>query len=131
MWWLAEFAAAQLSEEDWQKEVCRYLNEQGWWWVHIPNARGAMTRGITGKKGFPDLFAIHPRRKRLVFIELKKEGGYPTAEQRIWHSLLALCGAEVYVWRPSDWRTVRTTMMIPPAERKPEGEQSSGTVQGA
>ncbi len=49
--------------------------------------------------GFPDQVLI---RDRIIFAELKREKGRPTAHQIEYLDGLAKAGGEVYVWRPSD-----------------------------
>jgi hypothetical protein len=39
---------------------------------------------------------------RVIYVELKREGGKPTETQRRWLTALAQAGAEVYLWQPSD-----------------------------
>lgn len=86
--------------------------------------------------GYPDLTLAHAEQQRLVFAELKTEKGRPTAEQMEWATDLAeiataingytaagsdaLAGlsgqplkvpsVEVYLWRPSHWETIETTL---------------------
>jgi hypothetical protein len=51
------------------------------------------------------------RPPRLVFAELKREGGKLTVEQERWLELLRQCpGVETFVWRPADWPTVMETL---------------------
>jgi hypothetical protein len=50
--------------------------------------------------GFPDLvIAGH----RVVYRELKRQTENPTKAQREWIAALEAAGADVGVWRPSDW----------------------------
>ncbi len=61
--------------------------------------------------GFPDLVMVHPESGRTIFAELKKEGAYPSPEQRRWlDALKKNAGVEVYVWRPSDMESVREVL---------------------
>jgi VRR-NUC domain len=48
--------------------------------------------------GFPDLVLV---RDRVIFAELKREGGKLSAAQREWVEALEKAGAETYVWFPS------------------------------
>jgi hypothetical protein len=50
--------------------------------------------------GLPDLILI--RRPRVVWAELKAEGGTVTEAQQAWLDDLQASGQEVYLWRPSD-----------------------------
>lgn len=54
--------------------------------------------------GFPDLVLV--RRPRVLFVELKREDGAPTAAQQQWLDDLRACGQEARLWRPSDWPEV-------------------------
>jgi VRR-NUC domain len=62
--------------------------------------------------GFPDLCLIRVATTtsagRLIFAELKSEHGKATQEQLVWLDMLrhTIPGVEVYVWRPSDLRTI-------------------------
>lgn len=66
--------------------------------------------------GFPDLCLLKPgedlqaaKTARLIFAELKKEAGRLTPQQNTWLSALRSVGppVEVYVWRPSDWESIK------------------------
>ena len=58
--------------------------------------------------GYPDLTLVHPNNRRVIFAELKKRGGYPSTEQRLWLAALS-CALEytpnvsVHLWDPDDW----------------------------
>lgn len=63
--------------------------------------RGWRTPVEADGKGFPDL--VLTGRRRVIFVELKNEKRPLEPEQRVWLNALELAGAEVYVWRPSDY----------------------------
>jgi hypothetical protein len=50
--------------------------------------------------GFPDLTMVKGR--RVLFVELKQSGKYPTPEQRKWLRALYQAGQEVGLWYPQD-----------------------------
>lgn len=53
------------------------------------------------EKGFPDLtIVLHGR---VIFAELKSEKGKVSLAQEKWLDELDVAGAEVYLWRPTDW----------------------------
>lgn len=64
--------------------------------------RGWRTPVEADGKGFPDL--VLTGRGRVIFAELKNETRPLEPEQRVWLDALAIAGAELYVWRPSDYR---------------------------
>jgi hypothetical protein len=90
-----------------QRLVTELAHIYGWQWVHFRPAqtqRGWRTpvEGPLGK-GWPDLFLAHPRKRRLLAVEIKREHGDPlTADQAAVLHALAASGLETVVWRPSD-----------------------------
>jgi hypothetical protein len=53
-------------------------------------------------EGFPDLVIVG--KGRVLFIELKSASGNLTPAQATWYAGLVEAGAEVFVWRPEDWK---------------------------
>jgi len=62
-------------------------------------------------KGFPDLIALHPGKKRILAIEVKTETGKVTLEQNAWLDMFSLCGVETWLLRPGMfdefWESIR------------------------
>jgi len=56
-------------------------------------------------KGFPDLIAIHPKRKKIMVVEVKSETGKLRPEQNDWLEWFSLCGIDARVLRPSEFDT--------------------------
>lgn len=54
--------------------------------------------------GEPDIRAAHPKQRRRIWIELKTGSGRLTPSQREAIACLQDAGAEVYVWRETNWR---------------------------
>ena len=54
--------------------------------------------------GFPDLVLVSTRARRVLFVEVKSEKGKLSDDQVRWYAGLNAAGAEVFVWRPSDWK---------------------------
>ncbi len=94
------------------------LTRFDWKWLHI---RPGMTQEtyvnrkgetknfyrtpVSGDgKGFPDYLAL--RTCRILVAELKGEEGKTTPEQDAWLAAWAETGAEVYLWRPSDFDAI-------------------------
>lgn len=108
---LADLIGAE-SEDHFEVRVMRVARQFGWCGYHVRFSVAA-TRGIHLLKrdghmdgyGFPDwVFAKdgHP----LKYRELKAQNGRVTAHQKHWHRLLAAAGADVAVWRPSDYQQI-------------------------
>jgi hypothetical protein len=95
-------------ERDFQRAVIDLARLTGW---RVHHTRPALTRRgrwltpIQGDAGFPDLVLV--RAGRVIFAELKRVGGKPTAEQQAWLEALQACaGVEVYLWTPDDWEAI-------------------------
>jgi hypothetical protein len=63
---------------------------------------------MSGDVGYPDLTLV--RGGRMVFAELKAQDGRLSAEQTAWLDALKQTKAEVYVWKPSDWPTIKRVL---------------------
>jgi hypothetical protein len=88
------------------RQVTDLASLTGWLWAHFrpaQTARGWRTpvSGTLGA-GFPDLVLARPRDRRLLFVELKRDGGRTTDAQDAVLGALRYSGAEAYVWRPAD-----------------------------
>jgi len=83
-------------------ETARVL---GWRTAHFRAARRAhgWSTPLQGDAaGFVDLVLV---RERIVAVELKTERGRLRPEQESWLEALERAGAEVHIWRPTDWTT--------------------------
>jgi hypothetical protein len=95
----------RLSEDDWLGMVTDLATLKGWDWMHIrPAMKQAGWRtpiaGTIGK-GWPDLVLV--RGRRILFVELKGDGGQLTDDQRRVLDVLRSATDDVDVWRPADW----------------------------
>lgn len=102
----------RLTERAWQRQVIDYARLRGWLlYHHRPALRpsGNWSTALTGAPGMPDL--ILARGQRLVFAELKTQTGRVSDSQKTWLAALEQCPVEVYLWRPSDWETVRAILL--------------------
>ena len=112
-----ERAERRLSGGDLQAQITNLAELLGWSWCHwraAPTRRGyrVPVEGPLGA-GWPDIFLAHPRRGRLLAIEVKRELGDPiTPAQETVHELLGLAGLMVVVARPSDLRDPIETSRI-------------------
>lgn len=92
-----------MTEAELQAAVVQMARTFGWRVAHFRPARTAKgwrtAVGYDGA-GFPDLVLA---RDRVVFAELKGDGGRLRPEQNEWGAVLERAGAEWYVWTPADW----------------------------
>ena len=96
-----------ITEKAWREVVVSYATLHGWMAYFT-------WRSVHSPAGFPDLCLVRPSETapRLCFAELKSEKGALTPAQEAWLiALRRVPGVEVFVWRPSDWITVRETLL--------------------
>lgn len=101
--------AEQIREEDFARTVCDLANQMGYQHMHVRRTVGRGRRWTTGTsvKGWPDY--CYYGNGRLFFAELKSESGKLSYDQERVIDDLRAAGAEVHVWRPSDWDQVVET----------------------
>jgi hypothetical protein len=88
-------------ERDWQKTVRELAATLGYRRAyHTFDSRRSDT-------GFPDLVLV---RDRVVFLELKRERGKLTEQQKVWVRALVVAEAEVYVVRPRHFELLATVL---------------------
>lgn len=86
----------------------------GWRTAHF---RPAMTRNgwrtpVSGDGvGWPDLCLV---RDRVVFAEVKGDGGRLSPEQCAWRDWLLHAGAEWHCWTPADWESGAVDRVLQP-----------------
>jgi len=99
----------EVSEADFQQQVIELARIAGYAVAHF---RGVAVHRANGSvyyqtpvqadgAGFPDL--VLAKSDRLIFAELKAEGGQLSPEQYNWLSTLQSSGAEAYLWGPEDF----------------------------
>jgi hypothetical protein len=92
-----------MKEKSFAHQVEYLLDLYGWRWCHYEPAirqSGSWATPLRGDKGEPDYRAV--RSGRLVFVEIKGDGGRLTKEQKLWIADLVEAGVETYVWHPED-----------------------------
>jgi hypothetical protein len=91
--------ATRQTEAQFQAQVVELAEWLGYAWYHAHDSRRSPA-------GFPDLVLVRPRGRglsaRVIFAELKA--------QHVWLTTLIDADAEVYVWRPSDFRAIEATL---------------------
>ena len=94
----------RMTENMFQGRVQQALRVLGYQSYHTFDSRRST-------KGFPDLIALHPGKKRILAIEVKTETGKVTPEQLNWLAGFKLCGVETWLLRPSQfdefWESIR------------------------
>lgn len=104
---LAAALVRDLSEAEFQKAVVTLARRHGFLVNHVYRSKLAdgSWRTTTTYKGFPDLTLV--KRRRLVFLELKKVGESATVEQRRWIATAqTVPGIEAWVVDATDWPEV-------------------------
>jgi Holliday junction resolvase len=82
-----------MRERELQAHVELLLRTTGWRYYHTYDSRRSVA-------GFPDLIAL--RGRRILVLELKREGQKATDEQLEWLKAFDLAGAAAYVVRPEN-----------------------------
>lgn len=106
----------ELLESQFQAQVVDLAAICGFFWLHVRPGRTmhGWSVPISGPlgAGWPDLVLVRPRDRRLLFVELKRNGEQPSPEQvevldvlrsleyPVWLNNKPL--VEVAVWRPAD-----------------------------
>jgi hypothetical protein len=99
------------SEADFTAAVLEYAGLRGWKTAHFRPARtrrGWRTAVQGDGLGFPDLVLL--RGAKLLVCELKTKRGTLAPAQRAWLEAWKEAGADVRVWRPSDWDTIERVL---------------------
>jgi VRR-NUC domain len=89
-----------LAERDFMATVREAATLNGWRVYHTHDSRRSPS-------GFPDLVLV---RERVVFAELKGATTRITPGQERWLDALDAAGAEVYLWRPSEWDEIERVL---------------------
>lgn len=106
-----------MNEAAFQKQVIDLARLYQWECLHVGDARKIVHRD--GKpiavpdpevSGLPDLLLVHEDRRLIVYAELKSQTGRLRPKQAEWLRRLAAAGADVRVWRPSDWAAITTLL---------------------
>ncbi len=93
-----------ITEAAFMAQVLELAQLRNWSTFHVRAGRTLDSWRTPGSgtmaKGWPDLVLI--RGSRLLFVELKRDGGKPTMDQV---RVLAVLreAAETYIWMPKDW----------------------------
>lgn len=99
-----------ITEADWTTWVIEVARLHHWRAAHFRPARTAAgwRTAVQGDVGFPDVALA--RDEEVLIVELKRDAGRLTPEQRAW---LAALGPYGRVWRPRDRDDVLATLSAP------------------
>jgi len=102
-----------VTEAEFQRTVTEFAQLAGWRVMHHrPTPAGAHRprwTTATTVPGWPDLTLFAPGRG-VLYRELKTDAGRLSIDQRQVLAELAAAGADVAVWRPSDWSEIERTL---------------------
>lgn len=107
-----------MTEKDWTAAVLAHAKTAGWRRTHFRaalNAGGRWHTALSGDAGWPDLTAVHVRRRLFIVRELKTDAGKLDPDQVDWLLALYAAGIDVGVWRPSQLRDVLSFLYGRPA----------------
>jgi hypothetical protein len=104
-------------EAEFQKQVLHTAELYGWEWYHPPDVDPRRVGGTPYKPGWLDLTLAKESVGRVLFVELKVDGNYPTPDQKKWMRRLDAAGLEVGLWYPRDLRTTVVRTLGPRQER--------------
>ncbi len=91
----------EITEKDFECQIKELAVLYHWKYYHTWTS-------IHSPRGFVDV--VMAREERLIFAELKSEQGKVTTYQQEWIEALKETGAEVYLWRPSDFNSIVSIM---------------------
>lgn len=99
-----------MTEAEFQAQVVELATITGWRHLHVRRTigRGRKWTTSTNLAGWPDLLLWRPG--RIIAVELKTDVGKVTDDQEDVLRSLAEAGVESFVWRPSDWDLIATTL---------------------
>ena len=104
-----------ITEAEFQTATLALFRAHGWVCAHFHDSR-KQVRGSGGEyqlvgdrdaKGFPDTVATHPGLQEVIFMELKKEGRWPTEEQAMWLETLPKHNSFLLWPSDLDWMEIK------------------------
>ena len=106
-------AAPKMTEAQFQSGVLELAKLSGWVVAHFRPAktsRGWRTPVAADGAGWPDLVLVHPVRGKVLYRELKRDGGKLRPEQERWRDVLQAAGADWAQWTPADLDSIAETL---------------------
>ncbi len=105
----AAHVAPPLTGPQWEARVMGWARAMGWIVFHPHDARRS-------EPGYPDITAVHPGKRRAIWIECKTGRGKLTLEQAAWRDALRAAGCEWYEARPEREADVLAILAGRPAD---------------
>jgi len=107
-------AKPRLLEADFLDAVVGLATRRQWQWLHLVRAPyqdrwRTPFRGPLGK-GFPDLLLARVKDRRILAVELKRDGNKASDEQIAVLATLEGAGVETHIWRPTDWPMIESAL---------------------
>ena len=95
-----------MTEKEFMEAVIQLAKIHGYKVMHIRDSRRQVRPGVfvgdSDTAGWPDLICVHPKRKRILAMELKADKGKLTEKQEGWLDALDQAGVPSFVFRPRD-----------------------------
>jgi hypothetical protein len=107
-------ALDQMTEAQYMRRITDYCDLLGLLWHHETDSRKS-------RAGWPDLAICGP--SGLVLIEVKREDGRVSLDQKRWLNALRNAGASAVVARPHHWPDVKN--LLDALAKTPEGGRSA------
>lgn len=96
-----------MGEAEFQRKVIGLAHAHGWQTMHVRKGTTSRPMTTTSIPGWPDLVLW---RDRIIYRELKADGGKLKPHQRDVLASLTAAGADTGVWMPRDWPTILATL---------------------
>ena len=100
------------SEAEFLRQILQLARLRGWRVAHFRaagTAAGWRTPCQADAAGFPDLVLC--RGKRLLWVEVKTDGGRLRGEQTLWLRALQAAGQTAIVWQPSMCKEIEAALL--------------------
>jgi VRR-NUC domain len=94
---------AAVSEADFMWQIMQLARLQGFLAYHPFDSRRSAV-------GYPDLTLVHPWRRVILWVEVKRHDGIVTPAQERWRDAIRAAGGDWRVWRPQDWSEIEATL---------------------
>lgn len=109
-----------VTEAEFTRQVLAMAYVFGWRSAHFRPARTAdgWRTAVQGDgKGFPDVFAAHPKRGWVIAAELKVGRNKLTPAQADWIATLEAVGIATYLWTEKDWEDIESVLRDGPRKQ--------------